>query len=97
MAFRSGGGRVQPRTSTRARRIDLFQAPAQGKRSEEASALSYFPNIPLLTSDRKMRLYTKREHLRFFCEDVYGQLGGTLRDRQECPRLVRWAEDRGRP
>jgi glycosyltransferase involved in cell wall biosynthesis len=38
---------------------------------------------PLITSDRKMKLYTPREHFRFLTRTVLG-LGRTLRDPKEC-------------
>jgi len=38
---------------------------------------------PLLTSARKVRLYTMREHLSFFGKTIL-RLGGTLKDRTSC-------------
>ncbi|MDB6030975.1 MAG: hypothetical protein JWM16_1313 [Verrucomicrobiales bacterium] len=38
---------------------------------------------PLITSDRKMRLYTRKEHFRFLTRTVLG-FGRTLRDPKEC-------------
>lgn len=40
-------------------------------------------HYPILTSDRKLRLYSPREHLRFLSRMILAG-GGTLRSREEC-------------
>jgi len=62
--------------------IDLFQkfhklAKEQGRR------IVILHRHPLITSARKMHLYSRREHLRFLTRTVLG-FGRALRSREEC-------------
>ena len=79
-AFRAVGGFNQALYASE--EIDLFQRLKRLAR-ERGRRIVILRRHPLVTSARKLHLYTVREHLRFLGRTVFG-LGRTLRSAREC-------------
>lgn len=79
-AFREVGGFNQELYATE--EIDLFKRlNKMAKRSGKKIVI--LRRHPLLTSARKMKLYTPREHMRFLSKTIF-QFGQTFKDPKEC-------------
>ena len=79
-AFRATGGFSQELYASE--EIDLFRRFKQAAR-QRSLGIVILRRHPLLTSDRKLRLYTWREQLRFVARTVLSG-GRTLRNAKEC-------------
>ena len=62
--------------------IELFQR-LKLLAKEQGRLITILHRTPLITSARKIHLYTAREHLGFLLKTVFGW-GGTLKKREEC-------------
>ena len=79
-AFRKVGGFNEALFASE--EIDLFQR-LNKLAKEQRKQIVIVHRHPLLTSARKIHLYSLREHLRFLAKTVLGN-GKTLRSREEC-------------
>jgi len=79
-AFRKIGGLDQELFASE--ELDLFQR-LKILAKEQLKRIVILDRHPLLTSGRKMQLYSKWEHLRFLSRTVFG-IGKSLRSREEC-------------
>ena len=79
-AFHEAGGFSQELYA--AEEIDLFRRFKRAAR-QKSLGIAILHRHPLLTSDRKLRLYTWREQLRFVARTVLSG-GRTLRNAKEC-------------
>jgi glycosyltransferase involved in cell wall biosynthesis len=80
-AFRAVGGFNQDLYASE--EIFLFKKLKKKARADR-KRIVILNKHPLLTSARKMHLYTPAEHLKFLARTVL-QFGGTLKDPKECP------------
>jgi glycosyltransferase involved in cell wall biosynthesis len=79
-AFREGGGFSEELYASE--ELDLFRRLKRLAR-REGRAIVILHRHPLLTSDRKLRLYGWGEHFRFLVKTVVSR-GRTLRSREDC-------------